>query len=72
MNLFSTRDEQFHRDQKRPVASAYSMTSLLELESAVDSCTEIFRSRLQEFADKQRPIDLGTWLQYYAFDVVGE
>lgn len=72
MNLFSTRDEQFHRDQKRPVASAYSMTSLLELEPAVDSCTEIFRSRLQEFADKQRPIDLGTWLQYYAFDVVGE
>lgn len=72
MNLFSTRDEQFHRDQKRPVANAYSMTSLLELEPAVDSCTEIFRSRLQDFADKQRPIDLGTWLQYYAFDVVGE
>lgn len=72
MNLFSTRDEQFHRDQKRPVANAYSMTSLLELEPAVDSCTEIFRSQLQNFADKKRPIDLGTWLQYYAFDVVGE
>lgn len=72
MNLFSTRDEQFHRDQKRPVANAYSLTSLLELESAVDSCTEIFQSRLQDFAEKRRPIDLGTWLQYYAFDVVGE
>ncbi|RDW79279.1 cytochrome P450 [Aspergillus mulundensis] len=72
MNLFSTRDEQFHRDQKRPVANAYSMTSLLELEGAVDSCTELFLSRLRDFADKKRPVDLGTWLQYYAFDVVGE
>ncbi|KAJ5678478.1 uncharacterized protein N7477_004111 [Penicillium maclennaniae] len=72
MNLFSTRDEQFHREQKRPVANAYSVTSLLELEPAVDSCTEIFCSQLQDFADKKRPIDLGTWLQYYAFDVVGE
>ncbi|KAL4813267.1 cytochrome P450 [Aspergillus spinulosporus] len=72
MNLFSTRDEQFHRDQKRPVANAYSMTSLLELEPAVDSCTTLFLSRLREFADRKRAVDLGTWLQYYAFDVVGE
>ncbi|KAL4975564.1 cytochrome P450 [Aspergillus desertorum] len=72
MNLFSTRDEQFHRDQKRPVANAYSMTSLLELEPAVDSCTSLFLSRLRDFADKKQPVDLGTWLQYYAFDVVGE
>ncbi|KAL5040821.1 hypothetical protein BDW71DRAFT_33319 [Aspergillus fruticulosus] len=72
MNLFSTRDEQFHRDQKRPVANAYSMTSLLELEPAVDSCTTLFLFRLRDFADKKRPVDLGTWLQYYAFDVVGE
>ncbi|KAL6232759.1 hypothetical protein BDW75DRAFT_242661 [Aspergillus navahoensis] len=72
MNLFSTRDEKFHRDQKRPVTNAYSMTSLLELEPAVDSCTTLFLSHLGDFADKERPVDLGTWLQYYAFDVVGE
>ncbi|GIK05161.1 hypothetical protein Aspvir_009263 [Aspergillus viridinutans] len=72
MNLFSTRDEMFHREQKRPVANAYSMTSLLELESAVDSCTEIFVNQLARFANSKRPVDLGMWLQYYAFDVVGE
>ncbi|KAJ5962596.1 pisatin demethylase [Penicillium viridicatum] len=72
MNLFSTRDEKFHRDQKRPVANAYSMTSLLELEPAVDSCSEIFMSQLSKFADQNAPVDLGIWLQYYAFDVVGE
>lgn len=29
-------------------------------------------SRLSEFASQQKPVDLGLWLQYYAFDVVGE
>lgn len=72
MNLFSTRDEIFHRDQKRPVANAYSIASLLKLEPAVDSCTRIFTSQLGKFADRNEPVDLGMWLQYYAFDVVGE
>ncbi|KAL2000136.1 hypothetical protein VTN02DRAFT_3523 [Thermoascus thermophilus] len=72
MNLFSARDEQFHRDQKRPVANAYSMTSLLDLEPAVDSCTDILISQLGRLADSATPVDLGAWLQYYAFDVVGE
>ncbi|KGO49055.1 Cytochrome P450, E-class, group I [Penicillium expansum] len=72
VNLFSGRDEKFHREQKRQVANAYSMTSLLELEPAVDSCTRIFASKLGSQADQKKPIDLGVWLQYYAFDVVGE
>lgn len=72
MNLFSTRDEGFHRDQKRPVASSYNMSSLLELEPAVDSCTQLFVSKLGQSADRKDAVDLGTWLQYYAFDVVGE
>ncbi|KAJ5946669.1 hypothetical protein N7454_003508 [Penicillium verhagenii] len=72
MNLFSTRDEQFHRDQKRMVANAYSMSSLLEMEPAIDSCTRVFTSQLDKFADRKQPVDLGAWLQYYAFDAVGE
>ncbi|KAJ9642832.1 hypothetical protein H2199_004353 [Coniosporium tulheliwenetii] len=72
MNLFSTRDEQYHREQKRPIASAYSMTSLLAKEDAVDSCTLLFMHKLGEFAEQKKPVDLGAWLQYYAFDVVGE
>lgn len=72
MNLFSTRDEAYHRDQKRPVANAYSMTSLLAKEEAVDSCSILFVSQLSKFAAENQPIDMGQWLQYYAFDVVGE
>jgi cytochrome P450 len=54
------------------VASAYSLSSILELEAAVDSCTEVFISKLRSFAYQKTPVDLGMWLQYYAFDVVGE
>ncbi|KAI1066927.1 hypothetical protein LB507_011384 [Fusarium sp. FIESC RH6] len=72
MNLFSTRDPVYHREQKKKVAGAFSLTSLLESEAAIDSCTELFMSRLDEWAVGGKPIDLGIWLQYYAFDVVGE
>ncbi|CVL12361.1 related to pisatin demethylase cytochrome P450 [Fusarium proliferatum] len=72
MNLFSTRDTVYHREQKKKVAHAYSLTSLLGSEEAMDSCTELFTSRLDEWVMTQKPIDLGAWLQYYAFDVVGE
>ena len=72
MNLFSTRDEAYHRAQKRPVANAYSMTSLLTKEDAIDSCSTLFIYKLGEFADQKKSFDLGAWLQYYAFDVVGE
>lgn len=72
MNLFSTRDPQYHREEKKKIAGAYSLTNLLESEPAVDSCTTLFMHRLDEWASKSKPIDLGVWLQYYAFDVVGE
>ncbi|KAE8149811.1 cytochrome P450 [Aspergillus avenaceus] len=72
MNLFSARDERFHREQRRPVASAYSMTHILERESAVDTCTDLFLTQLRTMADAKASVDLGMWLQYYAFDVVGE
>lgn len=72
MNIFSTRDELYHRDQKRAIATAYSLTSLLAKEDAVDSCSTLFMEKLGAFADEKRPVDLGQWLQYYAFDVIGE
>jgi cytochrome P450 len=72
MNLFSTRDPVYHREQKKKVAGAFSLTSLLESEAAVDSCTQLFMSRLDEWATTGKTINLGMWLQYYAFDVVGE
>lgn len=72
MNLFSTRDPEYHRVEKRKVGAAYSMPNLLQSEKAIDSCIELFMERLDEFARKKIPVDLGAWLQYFAFDIVGE
>lgn len=71
MNLFSTRNEAEHRDLKKPVAGAYSMSALLEMEGAVDSCSDLLMKRLDELGTAGKAFDLGDWLQYYAFDVVG-
>ncbi|CAK1363649.1 Pisatin demethylase [Cercospora beticola] len=72
LNLFSTRDPEHHRSEKRKVGTAYSLSKLLESEEAIDSCIELFMDKLGAFANKDKPVDLGVWLQYYAFDVVGE
>lgn len=72
MNLFSTRDEDYHRDQKRPVAAAYSLTSILSREDSIDSCVTLFMNKLSALAETKQTVDLGVWLQLFAFDVVGE
>jgi hypothetical protein len=40
------------------------------METAVDTCTDLFTSRSTEISAKL--VNLGDWLQYYAFDIVGE
>lgn len=71
MNLFSTRNPDYHRAEKRKVGNAYALPRLLESEDAINSCIELFMSRLHELTQNGQPIDLGAWLQYFAFDVVG-
>ena len=71
-NLFSARDVQYHRGQRAQAASAYSMSSVLNLEPGVDSCSTLFLSQMHKFASSASSVDLGAWLEYYAFDVMGE
>lgn len=72
-SLVFTTDEQQHATMKRPVASAYSLSTLVEFEPLLDSTTAVFLSRLDDlFASTANVCDLGTWLQWYAFDVIGE
>lgn len=72
MNLFSAQDPIFHRSQKRQVGAAFSMPNLLQSEDSVDLCVSLFMDRLQQLTANGTAIDLGAWLQFYAFDVVGQ
>ena len=66
--VFSIRDESAHKALKRPVANAYSMSALVELEPMTDTCIKILENKLGGMQGKD--IDLGEWLQWYAFDVI--
>jgi cytochrome P450 len=48
------------------------MTSLVSYEAYVNECSDIFSERLEEMARRGGQVDLGHWLQCYAFDVIGQ
>jgi cytochrome P450 len=66
--IFSVRDEALHREIKRPVANAYSMSTMRELEPMNDACSEIFLRKLEGMVGTD--VDFGKWLHWYAFDVI--
>jgi cytochrome P450 len=65
---FSVRDEAVHKAKKRPVTNAFSMSTMRELEPMNDTCSEILTRKLKERIGQD--VDLGTWLHWYAFDVI--
>lgn len=71
-NLFSEQSHTIHAATRRKVASMYSMSSLVSYEPFVDNCNTLFRGKLKETAAHGQYINLAHWLQYYAFDVIGE
>lgn len=49
------------------------MSSLIQYEQFVDSTTEIFLSQTENlYADPEVACNFSRWLQFYAFDVIGE
>ncbi|KIV87915.1 hypothetical protein PV11_03431 [Exophiala sideris] len=76
LTLFTSTDEAFHAKLRRAVSNAYAMSTLVQFEPLVDSTTLEFLNQLEKrFANKAGPdgvCDFSKWLQYYAFDVIGE
>jgi hypothetical protein len=66
--VFSVRNEDYHKALKRPVASAYSTSTLKEFEPLVDECIRIFEEKLTNMEGTD--FDLGKWLHWFAFDVI--
>lgn len=71
-DLFSVMNEKRHAANRRKIAALYSMTGLLSYESIVDTCNALLVARLDEFSARGESISIPTWMQYYAFDVIGE
>ncbi|KAH7303302.1 cytochrome P450 [Stachybotrys elegans] len=69
-NLFAARDQGLHASMRRKVASMYSMTSLVSYEPYVDHCIDLFHNQLDKAAAAGTVLNLGRWLQFFAFDAV--
>lgn len=48
------------------------MTNIVRLERSIDTCIEMLTERLTECAEAKESVDLATWVQWYAFDVIGK
>lgn len=59
----------YHKQQKNIFAPAYQFSALRQMEPLIDECTTMFMERMRDLAGK--PVDFGTWVQWYAFDVIG-
>lgn len=49
------------------------MTAVSELEPYVNGCIELFIKQVEKRSnDGKTAFDIGPWMQYFAFDVLGE
>src|ERR1700722_20900634 len=72
-SLFSTTDESYHANLRRSVNSAFSMSALVQYEPFVDKVTRVFLDQTERlFAAGNKVCNFAEWLQYYAFDVIGQ
>ena len=67
-SMFTERDPIRHQELRRPVSQKFSMSSIKTMEPFADDCTDIFFQAMREL--EGQVIDLGVWLQWYAFDVI--
>ncbi|KAF2636018.1 cytochrome P450 [Massarina eburnea CBS 473.64] len=71
-NIFAMRDPELHKARRRKVANLYTMSTMVSYEPAVDKLNRVCLRKLREFAAEDRVVDIPQFIQYYAFDVIGE
>ncbi|KAH7237944.1 cytochrome P450 [Fusarium solani] len=71
-NIFPIQDNERHKERRRRISPLYTMSSMVSYEPAVDDMTAVCMRKLYQFAEEGRLIDIPHWMQYYAFDVIGE
>lgn len=69
-DIFSIRDPQKHAHNRKVVASLYSMTNLIQMESCVDESIALLVKKCEMFAKNADAFDLLHWMRCYAFDAI--
>ncbi|OOQ90429.1 putative P450 monooxygenase [Penicillium brasilianum] len=71
-DVFSEIVNEKHAAERRKISNMYAMSSLVSYEPFVDKVNGDFMAVLTNHAQHGRAFDLFTWMQFYAFDVIGE
>ncbi|KAJ6091455.1 hypothetical protein N7467_003424 [Penicillium canescens] len=71
-DVFSETSNEKHALERKKISNMYAMSSLISYEPFVDKVNGEFMATLADHAQHGRAFDLFTWMQFYAFDVIGE
>jgi hypothetical protein len=61
---FAQIDEAKHAERRKYVNAVYSMSTILESETYIDACTDVFLESMGRFAETGSKIDFGEWIQW--------
>lgn len=71
-DVFADPTIEGHAASKRFLSATYSMSSVNELDFSVQQPIDNLLTRFDEFATSGQSMNLADWLQWFAFDVIGE
>lgn len=71
-DVFTEKSNEKHALERRKTSNLYAMSSLVSYEPFVDKVNREFMAALADHAQRKHEFDLFTWMQFYAFDVIGE
>lgn len=71
-DVFSETSNMKHALERKKISNMYAMSSLVSYEPFIDKANGEFMAALADHAQQRRAFDLFTWMQFYAFDVIGE
>ncbi|KAJ4256252.1 hypothetical protein NW762_009332 [Fusarium torreyae] len=74
-NIFSQTDPVQHKKERHPIAKLYSSASITNVEPHMDKVINqfcgILEKRFMEGENAEKAFDLGQWVLFYTWDVVG-
>lgn len=69
--MFTITNEKKHTAYRRVVGAVYSLSSILKNEEQMDKNVKMLLDRLDGFVERKEDVDLGLWLEMYAYDNIG-
>ncbi|KAH7303537.1 cytochrome P450 [Stachybotrys elegans] len=70
-NMFSTLEPGAKREVAKHYTSAYTTTNLIQSEVRLDATFEMLKGWLEKYADDNKPMKLGAYLNFTSYDAAG-